>query len=179
MKKTLILSILLLIFISACGRRDAEPVDIEPQPIATAEATPTKVVTPTDLVNPMEKTSPLALSKSPVATPATEIGANNNMADVSLSSTQQTLVDKAKKMLTDLSDVSIAASDITLGKIESREWPDAGLGCPEDGMVYAQMLTSGHIIVLEVGDNKYEFHTDNRNAVILCTVNGEDAAGLK
>ncbi|HTY90723.1 MAG TPA: hypothetical protein VMC84_06045 [Methanocella sp.] len=43
---------------------------------------------------------------------------------------------------------------------ESREmtWPDASLGMPKPGMVYAQMLTEGYRVVLEAAGKRYEYH---------------------
>ena len=42
---------------------------------------------------------------------------------------------------------------------ESVEWPDASLGCPQPGQVYAQMVTPGYRIVVDVEGEQYEFHT--------------------
>jgi hypothetical protein len=36
-------------------------------------------------------------------------------------------------------------------------WPDASLGMPEPGMMYAQMLTEGYRVVLEAGEKKCEY----------------------
>jgi hypothetical protein len=38
------------------------------------------------------------------------------------------------------------------------DWPDASLGCPHKGMVYAQVITPGYRVVLVAGRRKYEFH---------------------
>ena len=47
--------------------------------------------------------------------------------------------------------------------IESGEamWPDASLGMPEHGKMYAQMLTEGFRVVLEAGGKKYQYHFGN------------------
>ena len=44
--------------------------------------------------------------------------------------------------------------------LESGEatWPDASLGMPEPGRMYAQMLTEGFRVVLEAAGKKYAYH---------------------
>lgn len=44
-------------------------------------------------------------------------------------------------------------------------WPDASLGCPEPGMSYAQVETTGYIIELRAQGKKYVYHSDQRRAV--------------
>ncbi len=47
-------------------------------------------------------------------------------------------------------------------------WPDTSLGCPQKGMMYAQVITPGFRVVLAVNDQDYEYHTDNAR-VVLCS----------
>jgi len=47
-------------------------------------------------------------------------------------------------------------------------WPDSSLGCPQEGMMYAQAETEGFIIWLEAKDNLYRYHTDAIENVVLC-----------
>jgi hypothetical protein len=51
------------------------------------------------------------------------------------------------------------------------EWPDASLGCPEKGMMYAQVVTPGYEMRLEVGGQSYPMHVGNGRAV-RCEVAG-------
>ncbi len=51
--------------------------------------------------------------------------------------------------------------------MERRSWPNAGLGCPEPGRSYAQMVTAGFLIELEAEGRTYRYHTDERT-VRLC-----------
>ena len=41
-------------------------------------------------------------------------------------------------------------ADIEVVSVENVTWPDSSLGCPEEGMQYAQVLTDGVLIVLEL-----------------------------
>src|SRR3989304_3022362 len=68
------------------------------------------------------------------------------------------VVDIAKK---DLSDrLKIPVADIQLVKEEAVDWPDASLGYPEEGMMYAQVITPGFKIILKSGNKLYEYHSD-------------------
>ena len=40
----------------------------------------------------------------------------------------------------------------------SKTWPDASLGCPEPGMMYAQVLTPGILVVLSYGGELHRYH---------------------
>jgi hypothetical protein len=53
-------------------------------------------------------------------------------------------------------------------KATSIVWPDSSLGCPQDSMVYAQVLTPGYLIVLETGGKVYEYHANRDTYVIFC-----------
>jgi hypothetical protein len=52
--------------------------------------------------------------------------------------------------------------------VEAVEWPDASLGCPQPGMMYAQVITPGYRLVLEAGGQTYEYHTDQDRFAVLC-----------
>jgi hypothetical protein len=56
------------------------------------------------------------------------------------------------------SKLGIESSSIIVAKSEDATWPDTGLGMPEPGKMYAQMLTDGFRVVLEAAGKKYEYH---------------------
>ncbi len=60
------------------------------------------------------------------------------------------------------------ASAITVVTVEEVEWPDASLGCPQPGHVYAQVVTPGYRVTLAVGGQQYDYHTDRAEHVIRC-----------
>jgi hypothetical protein len=64
--------------------------------------------------------------------------------------------------------LSLASDDIRLVSVEAVEWSDTSLGCPQPGMMYAQVITPGYRVVLEAGGQKYEYHTDTGRFVVLC-----------
>ena len=50
---------------------------------------------------------------------------------------------------------------------EPVEWPDAGLGCPKPGMMYAQVVTPGFRLAFEYEGQQYEYHTDRDGTVVV------------
>lgn len=66
------------------------------------------------------------------------------------------------------SRLDIPFGDILLLSSEAIEWPDSSLGCPEEGMDYAQVVVPGYLIVLVVDNQAYEYHSDYQQ-IILCT----------
>ena len=62
----------------------------------------------------------------------------------------------------------LAAEAIQLVSAEAVEWSDASLGCPQPGMMYAQVITPGYLVILEAGGKRYEYHTDAGRFAVLC-----------
>lgn len=69
------------------------------------------------------------------------------------------------------SKLEISEDDILIVSVKEVEWDDASLGCPEEGMMYATVITPGYLIVLEFAGKQYEYHTDTKDYVILCEAN--------
>ena len=53
-------------------------------------------------------------------------------------------------------------------RVERRQWRNAALGCPEPDMMYAQVITPGYLVILSVGGQQVEFHTDTRGRAVTC-----------
>jgi hypothetical protein len=51
-------------------------------------------------------------------------------------------------------------SEIRFLSSEARTFPDASLGCPEPGEMYAQAQVSGWVLTFGVRDRTYTYHTD-------------------
>ena len=64
--------------------------------------------------------------------------------------------------------LGIKPTAITVREVIEVEWPDASLGCPQPGMMYAQVITPGQRIVLEANGLTYEYHA-TQSSVILCS----------
>jgi hypothetical protein len=78
----------------------------------------------------------------------------------------QNLIEKAKEDLAQR--LAVSANEINLVEATSVTWPDSSLGCPQKGMVYTQVLTSGYLILLEANGNMYEYHANRNTYVIFC-----------
>jgi len=74
------------------------------------------------------------------------------------------------RAVSDLAEkLGIAKSAVSVVDVQSVEWPDASLGCPQPGAMYAQVITPGYRIVLEANGQRYEYHT-GASAITLCAV---------
>ena len=71
------------------------------------------------------------------------------------------LADAAQQLGIELSALSIAT-------LEAVEWPDAALGCPEEGGVYAQVVSPGYRIIVTDGSRTLEYHTGLNDAFVNC-----------
>ena len=64
--------------------------------------------------------------------------------------------------------LGLAPGEMSLVSVEAVEWSDASLGCPQPGMMYAQVITPGYLVVLEAEGQQYAYHTDTDRIVVLC-----------
>ena len=64
--------------------------------------------------------------------------------------------------------LAVAATQLAVERVESREWGDTSLGCPQPGMMYAQVITPGYLIVIAGGGKRLEYHTDTRGRFVMC-----------
>ena len=59
-------------------------------------------------------------------------------------------------------------SQVIVESVEDVEWRDSSLGCPQPGMMYAQVITPGFRIVLQLNGARYTYHGDLSRRVTLC-----------
>ncbi|MBC7290617.1 MAG: hypothetical protein H5T83_04665 [Actinotalea sp.] len=59
-------------------------------------------------------------------------------------------------------------SAVTVVGDDEVTWRDASLGCPAPGMAYAQVLTPGRLVVLEVEGTTVEYHSGGQRGLFLC-----------
>ena len=71
----------------------------------------------------------------------------------------------ARRALVD--SLAIPYAGPALVTFEPVEWPDAGLGCPKPGMMYAQVVTPGFRLAFEYEGQQYEYHTDRDGTVVV------------
>ena len=111
---------------------------------------PTEINSPVSPVSPLKESAPMPASKQssePIKGSETALAA----------------------AIADLSQrLNVPASDISLVSMEAKEWNDSSLGCPQEGMMYAQVITPGYLMILAAQDQQYPYHTDTKTNVVLC-----------
>lgn len=71
---------------------------------------------------------------------------------------QQAIADLASRF-------KVAESDIRAERVNIAHWPDASLGCPEEGVDYAQIQVNGYQLPLRVNGTLVIYNTDGRRVV--------------
>ena len=64
--------------------------------------------------------------------------------------------------------LGVGVDELTLVTMERREWPDTGLGCPQESGFYAQVITPGYLVVVQGAGRELEYHTDEGENAVLC-----------
>ena len=78
----------------------------------------------------------------------------------------ETAVDRAREDLANRKGID--KEQITVVAVKEVNWPDTSLGCPEPGMMYAQVITPGHRIILSYVGQTHEYHSDRGGRVVYC-----------
>ncbi|MGC8836860.1 MAG: hypothetical protein ACP5UM_00470 [Anaerolineae bacterium] len=108
---------------------------------------------------------------SPVPTPTPPEGTAEGEMPTPLAPSGLTARERAAADLcaaTLAGQLAIPVETIQVLEVEAVEWPDTSLGCPEPGMMYAQVITPGYRVRLRAGEATYTLHTDGKRAV-SCT----------
>ena len=75
--------------------------------------------------------------------------------------------DAARALLS--SELGIAPAESSLVAVESLNWQDASMGCPQEGQLYAQVIVPGYRLLLEHNGTRFEFHTNlDGTQAVLC-----------
>ncbi len=99
----------------------------------------------------------LCQPSAPGATPVVPSVSSPEGSEVAL---EEALADLAERLKVDKSAIRVES-------IEKRMWSDASLGCPQPGMMYAQVITPGFLIRLNAQGRVYTYHTSLTH-VVLC-----------
>ena len=67
-------------------------------------------------------------------------------------------------------ELGVAAAGLEVVSATAMTWPDASLGCPQPGMMYAQVLTPGYLVVIrDAGGAEHRVHTnEDGSSAIVC-----------
>ena len=153
---TLLLSIMTLLMLAACGGAVDEPTADAATPTAEGNEAVTPVeVDMEDVEEEVEEAGDGELEEMPAP----------GIPDPEAFMSEQVRIALSERLGVDMDAVSVEG-------ITETEWPDASLGCPAEGEMYAQVVTPGYEIVLSVDGETYSFHTDNSGAMVLCDDEG-------
>ncbi len=146
------LSALILVGLSACSSADRPLSPTTPDTWATRPPQPPPTSTPEVAVMPP---------------PVTDVS----------DSIPRPLVEKVKAHLANF--LGITPNEIRVVESLAVSWPDTSLGCPQPGLYYAQVITPGYRFVLEASGQRYPYHTDLGEQIILCMANPSSPATEK
>jgi len=186
MKRSLVvctaLAVVLATSLWGCSANPPEAaVPQQPTAPATEESRgtdqPTTPEGATDMPTPKPETEGPA--KTPTRTPSSKTGdktpqPSQGTPEIGQSSPARWATQAAQE------DVSrrlgLSPGEISVVSVEAVQWPDASLGCPQPGMMYAQVITPGFRVVLEAEGLTYVYHTDRSDQIVLCHTDGENQA---
>jgi hypothetical protein len=64
--------------------------------------------------------------------------------------------------------LSLDPAMITVLEARSVVWPDGGLGCPRQGMIYPQVQQDGALIRLRAQGRDFAYHSGGSRPIFLC-----------
>jgi hypothetical protein len=64
--------------------------------------------------------------------------------------------------------LNVPIDQVTVERVEQVDWRDSSLGCGEPGKVYAQVIIEGFRVVVNVGGQRREVHSDGGSRVVFC-----------
>ena len=127
----------------------------------TSEETATESLEETEITVPTEAI--VELTEEPTATdPA--LSAETPLIGIGVGEAE--MVAKTKAHL--VAKLGVSEEEITVVSVEAVIWRDASLGCPMKGRMYAQVLTPGYQIILEVNGTQYDYRTNDLGFYLLC-----------
>lgn len=160
------------LLVTGCSQSTTPPsqdIAVEAQAVTEATATPVPTPTPAPTAQPTSTRLPTELLEEPVSpvspvTPGTEVMPDtlpNNIPPGSETAVNAAIQDLSSKQ-------GIPVDQISVVSVEPVDWNDSSLGCPQEGMMYAQVITPGYLIILQAQGQQYEYHTDQNKTVVLC-----------
>lgn len=131
--------------------------------------------------------APVAAPVTPPATPTFTVGDDGAIvqeevivvektAQPTPTEGSQSMLPQVNEAIADLSGrLGVAPEQIEVVSVEAVVWPDGGLGCPQPGMLYPQVLQDGMRIRLAVDGVIYQYHSGGRRVPFLCENPAEPA----
>ncbi len=84
--------------------------------------------------------------------------------------TPTALINAALADLSNRAGIQLTLNDLTSWRWELNQYPDASLGCPQEGQVYAQALTMGYRIIFVYAGATFDYRaTESGSNLFLCS----------
>lgn len=64
--------------------------------------------------------------------------------------------------------LKVPLDQVTVTSQTEQDWPDASLGCPRKGMMYAQVISNGSRLELDVAGRHYSYHSGAGKPYFYC-----------
>lgn len=104
-------------------------------------------------------------SEAGTAVPTVMSGAPDSPTPAAGESVPSEIEAGARKLLSD----EIGGDDFTLKSSEGMQWSDASLGCPQEGFMYAQVITPGYKLIFDLAGTSYPVHTNaDGSHMVIC-----------
>jgi hypothetical protein len=149
--RKIILNLLIIVLVSGCNGTTLPGQDSTP----SAQTTLTQ---PRNLEITITPTSPQTMVTQEATLPGTSPSPGTQVENPLVRQAREDLVQR----------LNVPIEDIELMQYEEVFWRDTSLGCPQPGMVYGQVITSGYLITLEAKGQRYEYHADTSRYVFMC-----------
>ena len=178
MKKLLITLFVTLLMLTGCAGMPeiipAEQEQADSTPAETAGPLPTEIVQPTRAA-PTDTGIPETFTGTPTVPPPSPtptqppVDTATALPTLAVPGGESDREEIVAAVVTDLAQrLGISPGQITVISVTAKTWSDASLGCPEPGMMYAQVLTPGYQIILEAGGTQYDYRADQSGNFKLC-----------
>lgn len=65
-------------------------------------------------------------------------------------------------------ELSVDPARVQVDTVQAMQWGDTSLGCPAPGFGYAQVITAGYRVTLQVGGERHLVHTNTGTRAVVC-----------
>jgi hypothetical protein len=150
---------LMSVLLVGCGQSTTIRATFTRAPLPTRVESP--IATPTTFSSPLSgPTQPNQGTPKPSPLTPSTLPAPSRPADAD-ASVRAAINDLAARL-------KIAPENVQVVSVETMDWPDTSLGCPQPSMFYAQVITLGYRIVLSAEGNQVQYHADKKGRVVTC-----------
>ena len=137
-------------------------------PVALALAACSTMPPPVATPPPREVTPVISSAKTPATTPAPSPSPSpDGSAAPSVSVPSAIPPPKWAALVADLARRGVSAAPV-LVSVRDVTWPDGALGCPQPGIVYAQVLVEGLQVIVTAGGASYDYRFGRGDTPTLC-----------